>query len=69
MPERNGNGTQQLVYWILGALLTAVLLTSGWAHSVMMGQLDDLRARIGRMEEREMSRGRPPAPAMPYAKP
>lgn len=46
----NGNGTNRLVYWILGALLTLLGIVSGIAHSSIMRQLDSIEARLGRID-------------------
>lgn len=40
----NGNGSR-LVYWLLGALISAVGALSGVAHTMMMRQLDAIEAR------------------------
>lgn len=44
-----GNG--QLVYWILGALMTLVGILSGIAHSAIVRQLGNIEHRLDRLEE------------------
>lgn len=51
MPVADGDGTNRLVYWILGALITLVGFISGVAHNMMMTQLDSIENRIERLED------------------
>jgi hypothetical protein len=53
MSESNGNGSnQRLVYWIMGALLVIIGITSGIAHASIMRQMDSMERRMERMENR-----------------
>ena len=63
MPGRDGsnNGSQTLAYWLLGALLAAVLATSGWAHTAIMSQLDSIERRIERLESTSLASHPPTA--------
>lgn len=52
--EPMSNGTNRLVYWILGAMIALVGFISGVAHNMMMSQLTSIENRIERLENVKM---------------
>jgi len=55
----NGNGTRltlQLVFWILGAMLTVIGSMTAITHQMMMHQLDGIEHRIERIEDQQRAK-------------